>query len=198
MTPILHNRQAFILASGSPRRRSFFQDLGLLFRVVAADIEEKQIAGETPVTYTRRLAFEKARDVAGKYQDQWVVGADTVVCYGEQILEKPADSQDALRMLMCLRGREHIVHSSVSLQHIKKSVSELCSVATRVQFWDFPEEIARSYVETGEPLDKAGGYGIQGKGAFLVREIHGSYSNVVGLPLVECIEMFLRHGVVGG
>lgn len=196
MSPILHNRQAFILASGSPRRRKFFQDLGLLFRVVFADIEEKQIAGETPVAYTQRLAFEKARDVAEKYQDQWVVGADTVVCCDEQILEKPANSQDALRMLMCLRGREHIVHSSVSLQHKKKSVSELCSVATRVQFWDFSEEIARNYVDTGEPLDKAGGYGIQGKGAFLVREIHGSYSNVVGLPLVECIEMFLRHGVV--
>lgn len=196
MPMILHNRRPFILASGSPRRRSFLQDLGLLFRVVSTDIEEKQIAGEVPVAYTRRLAFEKARDVAEKYQDQWVVGADTVVCCGAQILEKPADSYDALRMLMCLRGREHIVHSSVSLQHEKKSVSELCSVATRVRFWNFSEEMARNYVETGESLDKAGGYAIQGRGSFLVREIHGSYSNVVGLPLVECIEMLLRHGVV--
>ena len=198
MTHILHNRQELILASGSPRRRGFFQDLGLLFRVVSAEIEEKQRADEAPVAYTRRLAFEKARAVAGNYPDQWIVGADTVVCIDEQILEKPVDSKDALRMLMRLRGREHIVHSSICLLHKKKFVSELCSVATRVQFWDFSEDIAKSYVETGEPLDKAGSYGIQGKGAFLVREIHGSYSNVVGLPLVECVEMFVRYGIIEG
>lgn len=197
MAHILHNRQELILASGSPRRRAFFQDLGLLFRVVSAEIEEKQMVGEGPVAYTRRLAFEKARDVAGNCPDQWIVGADTVVCFDEQILEKPVDSRDALRMLMGLRGREHLVHSSICLLHKQKNVSELCSVATRVQFWDFSDDMARSYVETGEPLDKAGSYGIQGKGAFLVREIHGSYSNVVGLPLVECVEMLVRQGVIG-
>ncbi len=198
MTRILDNRQELILASGSPRRRDFFQDLGLLFRVVVAEIEEKQAAGETPVAYTRRLALEKARHVAENWPDQWIVAADTVVCLAEQILEKPVDNPDALRMLMRLRGQEHIVHSSVCLLHGKRSVAELCSVATSVRFWNFSEETAKSYVETGEPLDKAGSYGIQGRGAFLVQEIHGSYSNVVGLPLVECVEMFMRHGIVKG
>ncbi len=198
MAHILQNLQELILASESPRRRAFFQDLGLSFRVVTAEIEEKQTAGETSVAYTRRLAFEKASNVAVIYPDKWIVGVDTVVCFGEQILEKPVGNRDALRMLMRLRGHEHVVHSSVCLLHKKKSITEICSVATRVQFWDFSEEIARRYVETGEPLDKAGSYGIQGKGAFLVREIHGSYSNVVGLPLVECVEMFMRHGIVVG
>jgi septum formation protein len=198
MAQILNNRQELILASQSPRRRVFFQDLGLSFSVVSAEIEEKQAAGEIPIAYTRRLAFEKANNVAVTYSDKWIVGVDTVVCFGERILEKPVNDRDALRMLMCLRGQEHVVHSSICLLHKKKSITEICSVTTRVQFWDFSEEIARKYVATGEPLDKAGSYGIQGKGAFLVREIHGSYSNVVGLPLVECVEMFVRHGIIVG
>lgn len=196
MAKILHNRQEIILASGSPRRRSFFQDLGLLFRVVSPPMEEKRMAAETPVAYTRRLACGKAAVVAEMYPEQWVVGADTVVCIDDLILEKPEDKQSALQMLLCLRGREHTVRSSICLMHGAKSVSECCSVATRVQFWNFTEKMARDYVETGEPLDKAGSYGIQGKGAFLVRELHGSYSNVVGLPLVEFVEMLGRHDII--
>lgn len=198
MTHILASRQEIILASGSPRRRAFFEDLGLLFRVVPAEIEEKRISGETPVAYIERLAREKAGEVADKHPQQWVVAADTVVCHDKLVLEKPVDSEDALLMLMRLCGGEHTVRSSICLMHKGQSVSDICSVATQVKFWDFPAEIARRYVETGEPLDKAGAYGIQGRGAFLVREIHGSYSNVVGLPLVECIEMLVRHGVIAG
>ena len=196
MQRILYNPQELILASGSPRRRSFFQDLGLVFRVVAAAIEEKPQPAEKPVTYIERLAREKAENVAEQFPDQWIVAADTVVCCDESILEKPVDSEDALKMLMRLRGREHVVRSSVCLLHKRKSIIDGCSVATRVKFWRFTEDMARNYVQTGEPMDKAGSYGIQGQGAFLVREIIGSYSNVVGMPLVECIEMFIRHGVL--
>ncbi len=198
MQKILYNSQELILASGSPRRRSFFQDLGLDFRVVVAAIEEKPQPAEKPVVYIERLAREKAENVAEQYPDHWIVAADTVVCCDDSILEKPVDDEDALKMLMRLRGREHVVRSSVCLLHNTKSVVDVCSVATQVKFWHFTEDMARHYVQTGEPMDKAGSYGIQGQGAFLVREIIGSYSNVVGMPLVECIEMFIRHGVVEG
>ncbi len=196
MPQIFLNTLEIILASGSPRRHDFFQDLGLLFRVVTADIEEKPALNETSEEYTSRLACEKAAAVALKYPKQWVVAADTVVCCDERILEKPTDAEDALQMLLLLRDREHIVRTSLCLMHGDRSVTELCSIATSVTFWDFSEAVALRYVETKEPLDKAGAYGIQGKGAFLVRKIRGSYSNVVGLPLVECIEMLARHGIV--
>lgn len=196
MTQILSNKVEIILASGSPRRRAFFEDLGLLFRVVTSDIEEIHEPGEAPKEYTRRLAREKAADVSGKYPGQWIVAADTVVCCDKRILEKPIDTEEAVQMLLLLRNREHVVCSSVCLMHGESSVVDVCSVSTTVEFWDFSEELARKYVETKEPLDKAGAYGIQGKGAFLVRGLKGSYSNVVGLPLVECINMLKRHGVV--
>lgn len=196
MTQILSNKMEIILASGSPRRQAFFQDLGLLFRVIISDIEEIREPDESPEEYTRRLAMEKAADVSGKHPEQWIIAADTVVCCDGSILEKPMDAEDAVQMLLMLQNREHVVCSSVCLMHGDHSVTEVCSVSTSVEFWDFSEEIIRRYVETKEPLDKAGAYGIQGKGAFLVRGIKGSYSNVVGLPLVECVEMLQRHGVV--
>jgi nucleoside triphosphate pyrophosphatase len=196
MTQILSNNVEIILASGSPRRRAFFQDLGLQFRVVTANIEEIRKSGESSETYTRRLAMEKAADVSGKYPDQWIVAADTVVCCDDRILEKPVDAEAAVQMLLLLRNREHVVCSSICLMHGEQSVTEVCSVSTTVEFWDFSEKIVRKYVETKEPFDKAGAYGIQGKGAFLVRGIKGSYSNVVGLPLVECVEMLMRNGIV--
>lgn len=196
MTQILSNKVEMILASGSPRRQAFFQDLGLMFRVVTSDIEETRGPGEGPEEYTRRLAMEKAAYVSGNYPEKWIIAADTVVCCDESILEKPSGVEDAVQMLLMLRNREHVVWSSICLMHGKRSVVDVCSVSTSVEFWNFSEEIIRRYVETREPLDKAGAYGIQGKGAFLVRCVKGSYSNVVGLPLVECIQMLQRHGVV--
>lgn len=196
MAPILQNAQNIILASGSPRRRAYFEDLGLSFQVVLADVKEELGPDETPKAYTRRLALEKAAAVGNKHKDQWVVAADTVVCCDDKILEKPGDAAEALDMLMLLRGREHQVLTSVCLYQEQHGVAELRSVSTAVTFWDFSEDMARAYVATEEPFDKAGSYGIQGRGAFLVREIRGSYSNVVGLPLVECISMLVRHKVV--
>lgn len=196
MERILQNEQKIVLASGSPRRRAYFEDLGLTFQVVSAEIVEQFAPGETPKKYTRRLALEKAKAVGEKYSDHWIVAADTVVSCDDRILEKPIDADDALQMLMSLCKREHEVITSVCLYQQGNRVTELCSVVTAVSFWDFSEEMARSYIATKEPFDKAGSYGIQGRGAFLVREIRGSYSNVVGLPLVECISMLLRHKVV--
>lgn len=196
MNPIVVNTEKIILASGSPRRRGYFEDLGLLFRVVSADIEERLYPGETSLAYVKRLAQEKARVVAGENSKSWVVAADTVVCFNQMVLEKPDNEQQALEMLMQLSGNDHLVRTAVCLLNSSLSVCEVAAVTTRVFFWDFSEEMAWAYVQSGEPLDKAGSYGIQGKGAFLVREIQGSYSNVVGLPLCELLEMLKRHGVI--
>ncbi len=196
MPQIFVNKEEIILASSSPRRYDFFRNLGLLFRVSSANIKEKRRINEKSQDYTSRLAFEKAEAVSVKFPEQWVVSADTVICCDEHILGKPVDAQEALQMLLLLRNREHTVRTSICLMHEKRSISELCSVVTTVAFWDFSEDAALRYVKTGEALDKAGAYGIQGTGAFLVRRIRGSYSNVVGLPLVECVEMLIRHKIV--
>ncbi len=189
MSQLLTSTEEIILASGSPRRKDYLTALGLSFRVVPASIEEKCSIGEKPSAYVERLAREKALCVAQEYPEYWIVAADTVVCLEDTLLEKPGNSEEALEMLMALSGREHIVRTALCLHNSTRLVTRLCSVNTRVVFWNFTVEMARSYVESGESMDKAGGYGIQGDGAFLVREIYGSYSNVVGLPLCEFIEM---------
>lgn len=196
MIPIFTSSKEIILASGSPRRRAYFEDLGLSFRVVSADIEERIRPGESSLAYVKRLAREKAEAVALENPEEWIVAADTVVSFAETVLEKPVDEQEALEMLLRLSGKEHLVRTAVCLFHKSLSVCEVVAVTTQVAFWAFGEEVAWAYVESGEPLDKAGSYGIQGKGAFLVREIRGSYSNVVGLPLCELLEMLMRHGVI--
>ncbi|MCK5069149.1 MAG: septum formation inhibitor Maf [Desulfocapsa sp.] len=196
MSQLINNTVEIVLASGSPRRRSYFEDLGVLFRVSVADIEEKKHLLETPVAYIERLAAEKADSVAQKYPEMWIVAADTVVCLDDTVLEKPENEADAMVMLSCLSGREHIVRTAVCLRNKVLGINDICQVSTVVKFWNVTEAMIRAYVETGEPMDKAGSYGIQGKGAFLVRELHGSYSNVVGLPLVEFIEMLMRHKLI--
>jgi len=196
MTDMFANTEKIVLASGSPRRQSYLTDMGLSFRVVPASIEEKCAFGEDHVHYIRRLAQEKALCVAARYPDCWIVAADTVVCLDALLLEKPVDKEDAVQMLMSLSGREHVVRTALCLYNRDHSVLEIFSVNTRVVFWNFSTDIANAYVDTGEPMDKAGSYGVQGKGAFLVREIHGSYSNVVGLPLCEFIGVLKKHNLI--
>lgn len=193
MSQLINNTVEIVLASGSPRRRAYFEDLGILFRVCVADVEEKKHQLETPVTYIERLAAEKAGRIAQEYPEMWIVAADTVVCLNDRVLEKPENEADAIAMLSCLAGREHIVRTAVCLRNKVLGINDIRQVSTVVKFWNVSEAMIRAYVQSGEPMDKAGSYGIQGKGAFLVREIHGSYSNVVGLPLVEFIEMLTHH-----
>ncbi|MEN8199124.1 MAG: Maf family protein [Thermodesulfobacteriota bacterium] len=196
MSQIIQTDQPIILASGSPRRQAYFQDLGLNFTVKVADIEEKRLPGESPVAYVERLSREKADWVARANPGSWVVAADTVVCLDGVVLEKPADEEEAVAMLLQLSAQEHVVMTGVCLCNRKQAVSDVRSVSSRVSFWKVPEEMIRAYVKTGEPLDKAGSYGIQGKGGFLVREIVGSYSNIVGLPLCELIEMLANRNLI--
>ena len=183
-----------ILASGSPRRRDFLADVGIAFEVRVTDIDETPLPGELPVDFVARLSREKARGV--DLSDAWVLGADTAVVVDGEILGKPGDEEEACAMLMQLSGRWHEVWTGFSLccQTTGKSCTK--TVCTRVRFLTLTPELCRAYVRTGEPMDKAGAYGIQGKGCFLVPEISGSYTNVVGLPMTEVLETLLRYKVI--
>lgn len=186
-------KESLILASASPRRQTYLRELGLSFQVFVADIEEKKEDGETARAYVRRLASEKASWVAHRHPGSWVVAADTVVLHGDMILEKPGSEAEAVAMLMRLSGGDHTVLTGLCLQNNELGVQDLCQVSTDVSFWEVGQKLIQAYAQTGEPMDKAGSYGIQGRGAFLVREIRGSYSNVVGLPLCEFMELLLRY-----
>ena len=185
-----------ILASASPRRKSLLQELGLDFEIKAARIEESPAAGESPQEFVKRAASDKAGYISRANPGYWVLGADTIVVHNNRILGKPGDAAEAFEVLLTLSGREHLVHTGFCLMHEKERVTVSSVVTTEVSFFLFSRDIAAAYVATGEPLDKAGAYGIQGCGGFLVEKINGSYSNVVGLPLVEVVEGLLRNKVV--
>ncbi|GMU08112.1 Maf family protein [Corallococcus caeni] len=166
--------------------------LGLRFTVAAADIDETPMAGEIARNYVHRLAVEKARTVATRHPDAWVLAADTTVALGSELLGKPRDAAEAREMLTRLSGQVHEVFTGIAVAG-RAQASEV--VRTQVTFRALsPEEIAW-YADTGEPLDKAGAYAIQGKGGFLVQGIDGSPTNVVGLPLGETLALLGRVGV---
>lgn len=185
-----------ILASHSPRRIAYLQELGLTFEQCGADIDETPLKVETPQKYVERMAFEKAHRVALENTSSYVLAADTAVCLEENILGKPVDKQQAVAMVLSLAGRTHLVRSGICLMHLDSDTKLVQSVCTAVTFYPFDNEVAQGYVAQGESLDKAGAYGIQGRGAFLVSRIEGSYTNVVGLPLTEVVEMLTSHGVI--
>ena len=185
-----------ILASASPRRKFLLQDLGLDFEIIEAQVEEKPVPGESAQEFVLRAACDKAGAVSRANVASWVLGSDTVVVHAGKILGKPRDAKDALSVLLALAGQKHLVHTGFCLMNEKEKISVSRVVTTEVYFYSFSQEIAAAYVATGEPLDKAGAYGIQGSGGFLVERINGSYSNVVGLPLVEVVEELLRYEVI--
>lgn len=182
-----------LLASGSPRRRELLAQLGLPFTVEAADVDETPLPGEAPRPYVARLAQAKAAAVAARRPGTLVLAADTTVVRDGTILGKPVDDAEALRMLSSLVGRTHQVLTAVALAGLRTGSTggapALHVEETRVHLRQAtPAELAW-YVATGEPRDKAGAYAIQGRGGFLVDRIEGSYSNVVGLPLAETVEL---------
>lgn len=193
---IFTTTEKIILASGSPRRRDFLRDLGIDFEVMAADVDETPLPGEVPEVFVLRLAGEKAEAVSRLHPDAWVLGADTVVVVDGKVLGKPVSREEALRMLQALNGRRHQVWTGFCLCHETKQIEKSRAVCTEVRFGDYPRHVFEAYVASGEPLDKAGSYGIQGLGAFLVEEVKGSYSNVVGLPLAEVVQELLTLGVI--
>ncbi|MCC3718633.1 Maf-like protein [Rouxiella badensis] len=177
------------LASGSPRRRELLTMLELPFERLMTDVAEQRHPDEAPADYVQRLALDKARaGVAVAPQDLPVLGADTIVVLDGYVLEKPADIQQAAEMLAALSGRQHQVMTAIALADTQQHLSAL--VVTDVTFRTLSSEDIEHYISSGEPMDKAGAYGIQGKGGCFVREIRGSYYAVVGLPLVETQELY--------
>ncbi len=177
------------LASGSPRRRELLAVLELAFERLVTDVAEQKQPDEAPADYVLRLACDKAlAGVAVAPQDLPVLGADTIVVLDGQVLEKPRDEAHAAQMLTALSGRQHQVMTAIALADRQMHRSTL--VVTDVTFRSLSADDIQHYILSGEPMDKAGAYGIQGKGGCFVREIRGSYYAVVGLPLVETQELY--------
>ena len=187
-----------ILASNSPRRRELLAQIGLSFTVDPADVDESVLPGESPEAYAVRVALDKARIAAKRAVEGIIIAADTIVVVGEAILGKPADAADARRMLTDLSGREHKVVTGLAVVDAATVRSAARISATRVWFRVLSDREITAYVATGEPLDKAGAYGIQERGALLVERIEGCYSNVVGLPLSLLGEMLREFGIYPG
>jgi septum formation protein len=185
----------FILASASPRRRELLASIGLDFDVIPSAIPEVRGAGESPEEYVARLSREKAAAVASKHAERWVIAADTTVLLGEELLEKPADKADARRMLATIAGKTHVVYTGVTLQNLKTGARDTRVAESEVRMLPLTEREIAWYVETGEPLDKAGAYAVQGIGAMFIDSVHGSYTNVVGLPLALLYQMLKRAGI---
>ena len=182
-----------VLASQSPRRREFFRLLDLNFVVDAADIDETNGGSAAPAEVVRGLSEAKARAVAARHRDALVVGADTIVVLDGIILGKPGDEADALRMLRALRGRTHAVLSSVTVIHPSGAEATEC-VETIVRMRDYSDDELRPYVDSADPMDKAGAYAIQNSVFHPVLEIVGCYASVMGLPLCHLARAFWRVG----
>lgn len=191
-----YETSALILASMSPRRKYLLEQAGLVFKVIPSHIDEDAVDVSDPEARVRVLAEAKASEIAAKYPDAWVIGADTVVCIGNAVLGKPDSMQDARDMLITLSNQTHQVLTGYTIccQSAGHCFSD--TVKTDVRFKNLSEEEIEWYIQTDEPFDKAGAYAIQGLGTFLVRRINGSYTNVVGLPVCEVIEHLLDNRVV--
>ena len=174
-----------ILASGSPRRQELLKTAGVDYEVCAAVGEEILDPALHPADAAVEVARQKAREVAGKHPGDIIVAADTIVVLDNLILGKPKDKADAAAMLKLLSGREHIVYTGVCI--IKNGEENCFTEATKVDFYPLEQDEIDAYVESGEPMDKAGAYGIQGLGCVLVKSIEGDYFNVMGLPVAKVV-----------
>jgi septum formation protein len=182
-----------ILASQSPRRRELLALVGIDHEVMPADINEDVRSGEQAVPYTERLAREKAAAIAVQHPDAYVIAADTTVVVDADILGKPVDAADARAMIKRLSGRSHVVCTGIAVAHGTRIESAVEQVG--VTFRALTDEEIAAYVDTGEPMDKAGAYGIQGWGATIVERVDGDYFSVMGLGLRRVVELFARHRV---
>jgi septum formation protein len=181
-----------ILASGSPRRKELLQQIQLSFSIEVSNADESFSENLHPYEVVLELAKRKAVSIAKEKPGSFVIGSDTVVVYKDEILGKPSDSEHAKEMLRMLSGRTHSVYTGVAI--VKDQTEKMFYKKTEVTFWELTEEEIDRYAASGEPLDKAGGYGIQGLGAFLVKEIHGDYFSVVGLPISHVYRSLIEMG----
>ena len=193
----VENSKILILASQSPRRKYLLDQAGLQFKVIPSRVDESTVPMTSPESYVRLLAEQKAQDIARQYPDNYVIGADTIVLMDGTILGKPKSRDEARQMLTRLSGKTHQVLTGFAVCCTAGSYSYSDTVKTDVRFKNLAPEEIEWYIHTPEPFDKAGAYAIQGLGTFLVQSINGSYTNVVGLPICEIIELLLKEGIIG-
>lgn len=185
-----------ILASKSPRRKYLLSQAGIEFDVIPSHVDESTMAMNEPGLYVRSLSEAKAKKIAGKYPDRWVIGADTIVLIDGQVLGKPEGKDAARKMLTRLSGQTHQVYTGFTICCVRLAKCFTDAIRTDVTFKQLSPNEIEWYIHTDEPFDKAGAYAIQGLGTFLVKSICGSYTNVVGLPVCEVIEHLIREGVI--
>ena len=189
--------RGIILASGSPRRQELLEQMGLSYEVVVSDVDEGGLNHMPPKELVQALASLKANAVAKERiyerQDALIIGADTVVVLNNKILGKPKDSQDAERMLRSLSGKKHIVYTGVSIIDSNANTEEVFAEKSIIHMKELTSEEIKEYVLTKEPLDKAGSYGIQGKGGVFVEKIEGDYFSVMGLPIAKLYDHLKKY-----
>ena len=185
-----------VLASASPRRRQFLSDMGIAFRIRPSVAPESlPLPGEAPEAYVMRAASAKVAEVAAHETNAVVIGADTIVVLDGAILGKPASPEHSLDMLRRLSGAAHTVFTAC-VAHIPDAPAESTVAASRVVMGRYDDALLNAYLRTGEPADKAGSYAVQGLGAFLIEEIQGSWTSVVGLPVSYLVRILLKHGCI--
>ena len=195
-SPLFTTLKPLILASSSPRRQKMLQNLGIHFETVPAHVDETPLVSEKPEAFAGRMARAKALKVAENNPQAWVIGADTIVCTAKNILGKPRDQKNALSILKLLIGKKHQVMTGICLCHAKHQYETTIVEISQVTFIDTTDDILEAYIRTGEPLDKAGAYGIQGIGSFLIRGVEGSCTNVIGLPIDMIIQQLLEQRII--
>jgi len=186
----------FILASASPRRKELLEQAGIDFEVVVSDVDETLVDGLSPEKQVSRLATKKTLAVAEKHEEKTVIGADTIVVLGEDILGKPVDDKDAFETLKRLAGKDHQVMTAVTIVNKRKNILREFVNITKVRFFSLEDEWIHSYVKSKEPMDKAGSYGIQGLGFELVEKIEGDYYSVMGLPISQLKRELKNLGLI--
>lgn len=182
-----------ILASSSPRRRDFLNNLGVSYQIIKPRIDESVLENEDPSVYVQRMASTKAEAIAAEHAQEVVLAADTIVVVGKQILGKPVDREDAKRILRTLSGKTHQVMTAVCIR--KGAEQHLFTQVTNVTFAQLNEELIETYVASGECDDKSGAYAVQGIGAMFIEKVEGSVSSVVGLPICQVREVLAKFGI---
>ncbi|NOX34054.1 MAG: septum formation protein Maf [Deltaproteobacteria bacterium] len=190
------NSEKIILASKSERRKDLLEQIGLNFEIFPANINEDMVSINNPEEYAKELSFLKAKNTALFNPGSWILGADTIVVIQDKILGKPQSVTDAIKMLNQLNNCEHSVYTGFCVINREKKIIIKKSVKTKVNFKSLTDGEIHWYVNTGESFGKAGAYAIQGIGAFLVKGIAGSYSNVVGLPVCEVVETLEKLNII--
>jgi septum formation protein len=194
--PVFVVKKPLLLASASPRRQRLLASLGIDCPAHPASIDETRLPGEKAENYVRRLAEAKAQAVARRFPESFVLAADTVVCQSRRIFGKPSSPSEAVRMLASLAGKTHRVLTGYCLAQKISRLNTVGCVASRVRFAAWDAATLAAYAACGEPLDKAGAYGIQGAGGFLAASVSGSSTNIIGLPLAEIVSLFLELDII--